>query len=74
MREAIINQDLSGEAVSPGSVLQVKGLSYTAGGRDLLREVSVSLPGQGVSVIMGPNGAGKSLFLRVVHGLFEPRT
>jgi tungstate transport system ATP-binding protein len=52
--------------------LRVDGLSYTAGGKPLLADVSFSIAGGGCTVILGPNGAGKSLLLRLCHGLLTP--
>lgn len=50
-------------------VIEVTGLSVSAGGRRLLGPVDARIDSPGVSVIMGPNGAGKSLFLSAIHGL-----
>lgn len=52
--------------------LELKGLSLTARGRQLIDGVGLSLEHPGISVIMGPNGAGKSLLLRLMHGLIAP--
>ena len=56
-------------SILPGRFERV---SYHAGGRELLRDLSFELTSQGRSVIMGANGAGKTLLLRVAHGLLEP--
>ncbi|MDP4032462.1 MAG: ATP-binding cassette domain-containing protein [Pseudorhodobacter sp.] len=39
------------------------------GGRRLLGPVSLTLGGEGITILMGPNGSGKTLLLRVMHGL-----
>ena len=52
--------------------LEVRGLVYRAGGRNLIDELDLSLGAGPLSVIMGPNGAGKSLLLRLLHGLLPP--
>jgi tungstate transport system ATP-binding protein len=61
-------------AIDPagGPSLALEGLSFAAGGRRLLDDVSLSLRGGGCSVVLGPNGAGKSLLLRLCHGLLRP--
>jgi len=51
--------------------LRLEGLGYTAGGRRLLSDISLSVLGRRL-VILGPNGAGKSLLLRLCHGLLRP--
>lgn len=52
--------------------LSVQGLCFEADGKPLLRDISFTLPGGGVTTIIGPNGAGKSLTLRLCHGLLAP--
>lgn len=52
--------------------LHVEGMSFAAGGRTLLDNVSFTLPRGGITAIIGPNGAGKSLTLRLCHGLLSP--
>lgn len=52
--------------------LDVTGLGFRAGGKDLLADVTFSLPKGGITAIIGPNGAGKSLLLRLCHGLLVP--
>src|SRR5438067_12232017 len=51
----------------------MKGLGKTyAGGREVLKDISLSvLPGAKIGVL-GPNGAGKSTLLRIMAGLDEP--
>lgn len=53
-------------------MLEVRGLTYEAGGRRLIDGLDLTLAPSGITVVMGPNGAGKSLFLRLVHGLVPP--
>ena len=52
--------------------LQCQGLGLSFGGQRKLADITLSLPSDGITVLMGPNGAGKSLLLRVLHGLIEP--
>ena len=52
--------------------LEVRGLVYRAGVRNLIDELDLTLRAGPLSVIMGPNGAGKSLLLRLLHGLLPP--
>lgn len=42
------------------------------GARDVLRDVSLEVPG-GITVVLGPNGAGKSTLLRLMLGVVPPR-
>ncbi|MDJ1017494.1 MAG: ATP-binding cassette domain-containing protein [Paracoccaceae bacterium] len=71
MREAGLKWPVEAEAVSGSKLmpLTVRGLSFCAGGRRLIDHISLTLDGDGVTMVMGPNGAGKSLFLRLIHGL-----
>lgn len=55
-------------AVSP--LLLVEGLNYTRDGKQILRDVTLTVaPGELVGLV-GPNGAGKSTLLKVVSGLW----
>ncbi|MCV2873939.1 ATP-binding cassette domain-containing protein [Defluviimonas sp. WL0050] len=38
-------------------------------GKRILGPVSLTLEGEGITVVMGPNGAGKTSLLRAMHGL-----
>ncbi|HUP91906.1 MAG TPA: heme ABC transporter ATP-binding protein [Solimonas sp.] len=52
--------------------LVAESVGLSLGGRELLREVSISIePGQ-VHVVLGPNGAGKSSLLRLLSGELQP--
>jgi phosphonate transport system ATP-binding protein len=44
---------------------------YTKG-RPVLRDVSLALEAEGVTVVIGPSGAGKSTLLRCINRLIEP--
>jgi len=53
-------------------MIAARGLTIRAGGRDLLRDVTLEVePGKIVAVI-GPNGAGKSTLLRALAGEMAP--
>lgn len=54
------------------SGLELKDVTVTRGGRDLLAQVSLQLrPGE-LTAILGPNGAGKTTFLSVAAGSLSP--
>lgn len=57
----------------PGPTLCIQGLAkaYTAD-RPVLREVSLELNGEGITIVIGPSGAGKSTLLRCINRLVEP--
>jgi len=59
---------------SPATLLplSVRDVVFTAGGRDLISGVSLTLEPGPPTIILGPNGAGKSLLLRLMHGLLRP--
>ncbi|NGM19775.1 heme ABC transporter ATP-binding protein [Roseomonas stagni] len=53
-------------------MIAAQAITFRAGGRALLRDVSLELaPGQ-VTAVVGPNGAGKSTLLRVLSGELRP--
>lgn len=52
--------------------LSVRGLSYAAGGKRILDDVSFEIGDAPRTVVLGPNGAGKSVLLKLCHGLLRP--
>jgi tungstate transport system ATP-binding protein len=52
--------------------LVLEHVRFTAGGNDIITDVSLELRAQSCTVILGPNGAGKSVLLRLCHGLLRP--
>jgi len=49
--------------------LELRDVVLKRRGRRILGPVSLTLEGQGFTVIMGPNGSGKTSLLRAMHGL-----
>jgi heme exporter protein A len=54
--------------------IRVEGLGKTFGRRDVLRDVSFTVPRGGFLTLFGPNGAGKTTTLRLVATLLRPST
>jgi putative ABC transport system ATP-binding protein len=52
-------------------LFELDGVSYSRGGKLVLRDVSVSLP-VGASSVVGPSGSGKSTLLRLLNRLADP--
>jgi tungstate transport system ATP-binding protein len=52
--------------------LELSDVSFEAGGRRLIKDLTCTLSAGPRTVVIGPNGAGKSLFLRLCHGLLAP--
>jgi len=59
---------------APSSILPLKleRVSFVAGGRAIVDEVSCKFEAGARTVIVGPNGAGKSVLMRLCHGLLAP--
>ncbi|MDQ7001014.1 MAG: phosphate ABC transporter ATP-binding protein [Mariprofundus sp.] len=49
--------------------LHASRLSLALEGKNILRDISFSLPAQGINVLIGPSGAGKSTLLRCLNML-----
>lgn len=52
--------------------IHARGLSYRAGGRDLVRGASLQLVPGTTTILIGPNGAGKSTLLKLMTGEAKP--
>ena len=54
-------------------MIEARDVTFSAGGRDLVVDVSVEFaPGQ-LHLIVGPNGAGKSTLIKLLSRLLRPR-
>jgi iron complex transport system ATP-binding protein len=54
------------------SLLQIDGVGWRAGGRDILSNVSFAVGHGEIVAVLGRNGAGKSTLLDIVAGLRSP--
>ncbi len=74
MRDAAMPLDAPPAARGDRRVLPITahGLMLERAGRRIIDNVSLTVDGHGISVIMGPNGAGKSVLLRLLTGLLSP--
>ena len=68
------NEVTDGRPATPEDILPltVEGLTFEAGGKQILSRLNFRLEGESQSFIIGPNGAGKSVLLRLCHGLLQP--
>ena len=51
------------------AVVQVRGLTKTYGGRDVLKGVNLEIAAGETYALLGPNGAGKSTTIEILEGL-----
>ena len=52
-------------------MIEARNITFSSGGKSILRPVSLSLDRAEMVVILGPNGAGKSTLLQILAGLFS---
>lgn len=52
--------------------LRLDGVSFSAGGRAILDNISAEIGAGPNTMILGANGAGKSVLMRLMHGLLAP--
>ncbi|MDV7143715.1 energy-dependent translational throttle protein EttA [Tropicimonas sp. TH_r6] len=55
-------------------VIEIEGMSKHYGDKQLIEDLSISLPPGGIVGVIGPNGAGKSTLFRMLTGQEEPDT
>ena len=54
-------------------MLEAKNVTYRAGSRDLISQVSISFGPEKLHLIIGPNGAGKSTLIKVLSRSLRPQ-
>jgi branched-chain amino acid transport system ATP-binding protein len=54
------------------SLLRLEGITRRFGGLVALDNVSLEIPGQGLSAVIGPNGAGKTTLFNMISGFMPP--
>ena len=54
------------------TLLEVRGIGFGYGGREVTRDVSFSLPEGSCTALVGPNGVGKTTLLRLASGGLAP--
>lgn len=52
--------------------LHAANIHVQRGGRDILDDVTLSLPAGSMTVLLGPNGSGKTTLIRVLAGIIAP--
>jgi tungstate transport system ATP-binding protein len=60
--------------LAPHSILPLctESLGFSAGGAEILSDVSLKITAGAPTLLIGANGAGKSVLLRLLHGLLKP--
>ncbi len=53
----------------PAPIIDIRHLTYWYGGKQALRDVSVTMPAHAITVVFGPAGSGKTTLLRVINRL-----
>ena len=63
----------AGVAAGAAAALEVRGLrkEYRRG-VPVLRDISITFPGRGITAVIGPSGTGKSTLIRCINRLVEP--
>lgn len=54
------------------NIIEVKNLSFSYNGEEVLSDISFEVPKGSVSFIVGPNGSGKTTLLKLLLGLLKP--
>ncbi len=54
------------------SLLEVHNLSFVDQGREIIRNISLTIAEREITTVIGPNGAGKSTLMKIICGLLTP--
>ncbi len=49
-------------------MLELQTVTVEGGGKDIVRDVTFTIPSRSISILMGPNGSGKSSFVNSIMG------
>ena len=60
------------ETSAPGIAIDVKGLSKSFGGREVVHDLSMQVKRGSIYGFLGPNGSGKTTTIRMLCGLLTP--
>lgn len=58
--------------ITPGSALQMRGITKSFGGITVLSDVGLSAAAGEVHALVGENGAGKSTLMKILAGVHQP--
>src|SRR5690348_1629224 len=61
---------MNGPAAQPA--LELRNVSLQRGGREILRNISWTVPHGTCAAVLGPNGSGKSTLARILTGYMWP--
>jgi iron complex transport system ATP-binding protein len=54
-------------------MLKLEKVSFSYSGRDVLKEITLTIPAQSLLALIGPNGSGKTTLLRVMSKILRPQ-
>lgn len=54
------------------SIIDIEGLSFSRGSRQIFRNVDMHIPRGKITAIMGPSGTGKTTLLKLIGGQLRP--
>ncbi|TPQ28463.1 multidrug ABC transporter ATP-binding protein [Bradyrhizobium guangdongense] len=63
---------MNGTATNNGIVIDVKGLTKSFGGREVVHDLSMQVKRGSIYGFLGPNGSGKTTTIRILCGLLTP--
>jgi branched-chain amino acid transport system ATP-binding protein len=56
------------------TLIKAEGVNLAFGGLEVLKDVSIDVPEEGITAIIGPNGAGKTALLNCISGIYKPQS
>jgi len=59
--------------LSTESIVEISGLGFSYGGREIFRDLTLTIPRERVVGIMGASGSGKTTLMRLIGGQLRPQ-
>ncbi|CUU22705.1 putative ABC transport system, ATP-binding protein yrbF [Duffyella gerundensis] len=72
LKKHFVVGEVMSSSQAPTNLVDVRGVSFARGNRQIFDNISLTVPKGKVTAIMGPSGIGKTTLLRLIGGQLQP--